>query len=156
MKQVRRCAVWPTENWRGSSINHIQVWMIVWESYCYALEKGCLLTSHACPPLPWDQENLRRWMTYENRILTCVVCTPSLTTEATPTVRENRLTKLDHILQQAVLNVYQENGHFGADMKSLDRWSITFREFFLPCMWLLSSSSQFSYACTVKRQTKAG
>ena len=40
-------------------------------------------------------------MTYENRILTCVVCTPSLTTEATPTVRENRLTKLDHILHAA-------------------------------------------------------
>ena len=27
MEQVRLCAVWPTENWLGSSINHIQGWM---------------------------------------------------------------------------------------------------------------------------------
>ena len=29
MEQVRLCAVWPTENWLGNSINHIQGWMTV-------------------------------------------------------------------------------------------------------------------------------
>ena len=29
MDQVRPCAVWPTENWLGSSMNNIQSWMIV-------------------------------------------------------------------------------------------------------------------------------
>ena len=28
-EQVRLCAVWPTENWLGSSMNHIQGWMTV-------------------------------------------------------------------------------------------------------------------------------
>ena len=27
MGQVRLCAVWPTGNWLGSSMNHIQGWM---------------------------------------------------------------------------------------------------------------------------------
>ena len=40
MEQVR-----PTENWLGSSMNHIQGWMAVWECCRYALEKGCLLTA---------------------------------------------------------------------------------------------------------------
>ena len=35
-------AVLPTENWLGSSMNHIQGWMTVWKCYCNALEKGCL------------------------------------------------------------------------------------------------------------------
>ena len=42
MEQGRICAVWPTENWLGSSMNHIQGWRTVWESYFHALEKGCL------------------------------------------------------------------------------------------------------------------
>ena len=29
MEQVRLCAVWPTENWLGSSMNHIQGWRTV-------------------------------------------------------------------------------------------------------------------------------
>ena len=29
MEQVRLCAVWPMENWLGSSMNHIQGWMTV-------------------------------------------------------------------------------------------------------------------------------
>ena len=29
MKQVRLCAVWPTENWPGSSMNHLQGRMTV-------------------------------------------------------------------------------------------------------------------------------
>ena len=29
MEQVRLCAVWSTENWLGSSMNHIQGWMTV-------------------------------------------------------------------------------------------------------------------------------
>ena len=42
MEQVRLCAVWPTENWLGSSRNHIQFCMTVWETCRHALEKGCL------------------------------------------------------------------------------------------------------------------
>ena len=37
MEQVRLCDVWPTENWLGSSMNHIQGRMTVWECYCHAL-----------------------------------------------------------------------------------------------------------------------
>ena len=44
MEQVRLCAVWPTENWLGSSLNHMQGWMTVRECCRYALEKGCLVT----------------------------------------------------------------------------------------------------------------
>ena len=42
MEQVRLCTVWPMDNWLGSSMNHIQGWMTVWESCCHASEKGCL------------------------------------------------------------------------------------------------------------------
>ena len=42
MEKVRLCAVWHTENWLSSSMNHIQGWITVWECYCHALEKGCL------------------------------------------------------------------------------------------------------------------
>ena len=44
-EQVRLCAVWPTENWLGFCMNHIQGWMNVWECCRPALEKGCLLWS---------------------------------------------------------------------------------------------------------------
>ena len=27
MEQIRLCTVWPTENWLGSSMNHIQGWV---------------------------------------------------------------------------------------------------------------------------------
>ena len=43
MEQVRLCAVWPTENWLGSSMNHIQGWTTVRESYSRALEQGPLV-----------------------------------------------------------------------------------------------------------------
>ena len=52
MEQVRLCAVWPTENWLGSSINHIQGWKTVCEGYWRALEKGCL-------PMPAYRHDLR-------------------------------------------------------------------------------------------------
>ena len=42
MEQVRLCAVWPMENWLGSSMNRIQSWITVWECCCHALGKGCL------------------------------------------------------------------------------------------------------------------
>ena len=42
MKLVRLCFVRPTENWLGSSMNHIQVWMTVWGCCFRALEKECL------------------------------------------------------------------------------------------------------------------
>ena len=42
MEQVRLCAVWPMENWLCSSLNQIQGWSIVRESYSCALEKGPL------------------------------------------------------------------------------------------------------------------
>ena len=42
MKQVRLCAVWPTENWLGSSRNHIQGWRTVWECWRHAFERGGL------------------------------------------------------------------------------------------------------------------
>ena len=47
MERVRLCAVWPTENWLGSSMNHIQGWMIVLECCRHALEKGCLDVVHS-------------------------------------------------------------------------------------------------------------
>ena len=43
VEQVIVCAVWPMENWIGSSLNHIQGWTTVQESYCLALEQGPLL-----------------------------------------------------------------------------------------------------------------
>ena len=42
MEQVRLCAVWPMENWLGSSLNQIQGWTTVRESYSSALEQGPL------------------------------------------------------------------------------------------------------------------
>ena len=44
-EQVRLCAVWPTENWLGFCMNHLQGWMNVWECCRPALEKGCLFWS---------------------------------------------------------------------------------------------------------------
>ena len=44
MEQVRLCTVWPMENWLGSSLNQIQGWTTVWESYSRALEEGPLHT----------------------------------------------------------------------------------------------------------------
>ena len=42
MEQVRICAVWPTDNWLGYSLNHIQGWTTVRESYSRALQQGPL------------------------------------------------------------------------------------------------------------------
>ena len=42
MEQVRLCAVRPTENWLGSSLNQIQGGTAVRESYYRALEQGPL------------------------------------------------------------------------------------------------------------------
>ena len=42
MAQVRLCAVWPMENWLGSSLEQIQGWTTVRESYSRALEPGPL------------------------------------------------------------------------------------------------------------------
>ena len=39
MEQVRLCAVWPMENWFCPSLNHIQGWTTVRESYSRALEQ---------------------------------------------------------------------------------------------------------------------
>ena len=43
MEQVRLCAVWPMENWLGSSLNHIQGSTTVRQSYSRALEQGPLV-----------------------------------------------------------------------------------------------------------------
>ena len=43
MEQVRLCAVWPMENWLGSSLIHIQGSTTVRESYSRALEQGPLV-----------------------------------------------------------------------------------------------------------------
>ena len=43
MEQDRLCAVWPMENWLGSSQNQIQDWTTVRESYSRALEQGPLV-----------------------------------------------------------------------------------------------------------------
>ena len=52
MEQVRICAVWPTENWHGTSLNQIQGWTTVRESYSRALEQGPLLFALlSSPPL---------------------------------------------------------------------------------------------------------
>ena len=45
MEQVRLCAVWPMDNLLGSSMNHIQGWMTVWQCCCPDLENGCLSTT---------------------------------------------------------------------------------------------------------------
>ena len=43
MEQIRLCAVWPMENWLGSSLNQIQGWTTVQEHYSHALEQGSLV-----------------------------------------------------------------------------------------------------------------
>ena len=43
MEQVRLCAFWLKENWTGSSLNQIQGWTTVRESYRRALEQGPLV-----------------------------------------------------------------------------------------------------------------
>ena len=45
MEQVILCAVWPMENWLGSSMNQIEGWTTVRESYYRALEQGPLPTN---------------------------------------------------------------------------------------------------------------
>ena len=42
MEHVRLCALWSTDNWHGSSLNKIQGWTTVRESYSRALEQGSL------------------------------------------------------------------------------------------------------------------
>ena len=42
IKQVRLYALWPMENWLGPSLNQIQDWTTVLESYSRALEDGSL------------------------------------------------------------------------------------------------------------------
>ena len=42
MDHVRLCAVWHMENWLDSSLNHIQGWITVRESYSRALEQRSL------------------------------------------------------------------------------------------------------------------
>ena len=43
LEQVRLCAVYPMEYWLGGSLNHIQGWTTVRESYSRAPEQGPLL-----------------------------------------------------------------------------------------------------------------
>ena len=43
MEQVRLCAVCPMENWIGSSLNGIQGWSTVLESYSHAPGQGTLV-----------------------------------------------------------------------------------------------------------------
>ena len=45
IEQVRLCAVWPMENWIGSSLNQIQGCTTVGESYSRVLEPGPLVRS---------------------------------------------------------------------------------------------------------------
>ena len=48
MEQVGLCAVWKMENWLDSSVNLIQGWITVWESYSRALEQGSRIGSLVC------------------------------------------------------------------------------------------------------------
>ena len=43
LHDVRLCAVWPMENWLCSSLNQIQGWTTLRESYTCALEQGPLV-----------------------------------------------------------------------------------------------------------------
>ena len=56
MEQVRLCAVCPMENFLGTSMNHIQGWTTVRDSYSCALEQGPLSQTNvlqtAPPPVP--------------------------------------------------------------------------------------------------------
>ena len=56
MEQVRLCAVWPMENWLGSSLNHIQGWTTVRVFYSRALEQGYLPLT---PCLPLESFSVR-------------------------------------------------------------------------------------------------
>ena len=59
-EQVRLTAVWPTENWLGSSLNQIQGWTTVWESYSRYLEQIPLCVPHAkLPTLPFWSDALK-------------------------------------------------------------------------------------------------
>ena len=68
MEQVRLCAVWPMENWLGSSLNQIQGLTTVQESYSRALEQGSLesredaamATSLSVAPNTWPTEQFGR------------------------------------------------------------------------------------------------
>ena len=51
MEQVRLSAVWPMENWLGSSLNQIQGWTTVRESYSPALEQPPLAVCMTRRPL---------------------------------------------------------------------------------------------------------
>ena len=42
IEQVRLCTVWPTDNWLGSSMNHLRG-RIIWISTWHALEQRCLI-----------------------------------------------------------------------------------------------------------------
>ena len=48
MEQVRLCAVWPMENWLGSSMNHIQGWRTVWIWYCHGPQNRSLVWTLCC------------------------------------------------------------------------------------------------------------
>ena len=43
MDQVRLCAVWPTENWLGTSKTTYRVGWMIWLCYSRALERRCLV-----------------------------------------------------------------------------------------------------------------
>ena len=83
MEQFCLCAVWPMENWLGSSLNHIQGWTTVRDSYSRALQQGSLLpkekgvgeisgagTFSGLPPV--GVKSLR-----ENSFCSCQVARPS-------------------------------------------------------------------------------
>ena len=68
MKQARLCAVWTMENWLGSSLNQIQGWTSVRESYSRASEQGPLAApawiTHfqaACANVGFTTSNLGKW-----------------------------------------------------------------------------------------------
>ena len=83
MEQVYLCAVWFMDNWLGSSLNHIQGWTTVRDSYSRALQVGPLLpkekgvgeisgagTFSGLPPV--GVKSLR-----ENSFCSCQVARPS-------------------------------------------------------------------------------
>ena len=67
MEHVRLCAVYPTENWLGSSVNHIRGWETVWICWCHALEKGCLPEGHRVAAPPRSSHCLAQWVHAETR-----------------------------------------------------------------------------------------
>ena len=56
MEQVWLCAVWPMENWFGSSLNQIQGWTTLRESYSRALEQRPLVKT--LPALKFKAEKI--------------------------------------------------------------------------------------------------